>query len=286
MEFGCKLSPRDVRDFKIKAMPAGAAPLPEEYICDLNINVKNQKSVSSCVAHAISSILEYHAKGKYELSTNFIYGAQNAVCGRSEGKGMFLRDACKIVTGYGDMLLDDCPGNTETPKCYEIAEQARVLKERLEMYDAIAGHDEFSKTVAMKMYLNMNDAEVENNWAEMEKDMMRQKIIEAKAEKLAEREVAKWEEELNQKDAAEQASGENDEEYTSTDDAVEDAVDTEKQQTNQQPAQIQQPKQTQQPSTQTPQPQQSQQPQSDTTQTPQQQPTQDDSDVIKQPDFI
>lgn len=137
MEFGCKLSPRDVRDFKIKAMPAGAAQLPEEYICDLNINVKNQKSVSSCVAHAVSSILEYHAKGKHELSTNFIYGAQSVICGRSEGKGMFLRDACKIVTNHGDMLLDDCPGNTEVPKCYEIAEQAlndNVKAERAKVF--------------------------------------------------------------------------------------------------------------------------------------------------------
>ena len=143
------------------------------------------------------------------------------------------------------------------------------------MYDAIAGHDEFSKTVAMKMYLNMNDAEIENNWVEMEKDMMRQKLIEAKAEKLAEREVTKWEEELNQKDEAEKQAGEDDE-YSSTDDAVEDAVDTEKIQTTQQPIQTQQtPAQTQAP-----------QSQSDVSQTPQKQPTQDDSDVIKQPDFI
>ena len=161
------------------------------------------------------------------------------------------------------------------PISYEIAEQARVLKERLEMYDAIAGHDEFSKTVAMKMYLNMNDAEIENNWVEMEKDMMRQKLIEAKAEKLAEREVTKWEEELNQKDEAEKQAGEDDE-YSSTDDAVEDAVDTEKIQTTQQPIQTQQtPAQTQAP-----------QSQSDASQTPQKQPTQDDSEVIKQPDFI
>lgn len=121
MEFGCKLSPHDLRDFKLKA---AAVKLPEEYICDLKVSVKNQKSVSSCVAHATSSILEHHAGGKYELSTNFFYGGQKAICGREDGKGMYLRDACKIAADYGDMLLEDCPGNTEVPECYSIAEEA------------------------------------------------------------------------------------------------------------------------------------------------------------------
>jgi hypothetical protein len=37
---------------------------------------------------------------------------------------MYLRDACKIVAGYGDPLYEDCPGNTEISKVYEIAETA------------------------------------------------------------------------------------------------------------------------------------------------------------------
>ena len=120
MEFGCKLSPYDLRDYKLKA---GTATLPEEYVCDFKASVKNQWSVSSCVAHATSSILEHHAGGKYELSTNFIYGIQKKLYNH-DGKGMYLRDACKIAVNYGDMLLDDCPGNTEVPKCYSIAEKA------------------------------------------------------------------------------------------------------------------------------------------------------------------
>ena len=35
-----------------------------------------------------------------------------------------LRDACKIAADYGDMLLEDCPGNTEVPSCFETAENA------------------------------------------------------------------------------------------------------------------------------------------------------------------
>lgn len=123
MEYGCKLSLCDLRDYRITE-PAGASALPEEYICELRAPVKNQRSVSSCVAHAVSSILEYHANGKHKLSTNFIYGGQRTICGRGEGKGMYLRDACKIVKDYGDMLLEDCPGNDEVPKCYSIADEA------------------------------------------------------------------------------------------------------------------------------------------------------------------
>jgi hypothetical protein len=37
---------------------------------------------------------------------------------------MYLRDACKIITKCGDALLDDCPGNTEVPKVFNIAEEA------------------------------------------------------------------------------------------------------------------------------------------------------------------
>ena len=120
MEFGCILSPFDSRDYKLAATPTD---LPEEYSCPLKMPVKNQKQVSSCVAHAVSSILEYHAEPHTELSTNFIYGIRKKLF-NSEGKGMMLRDACKIAADYGDMLLEDCPGNSEMPACCEVADAA------------------------------------------------------------------------------------------------------------------------------------------------------------------
>jgi hypothetical protein len=45
----------------------------------------------------MSTILEYFDKGRNNLSTNFIYGLQKELCS-NETKGMYLRDACKIVT--------------------------------------------------------------------------------------------------------------------------------------------------------------------------------------------
>lgn len=120
--YGCIPSPCDLRDYQVVCGAPGN--LPEEFELDFsNIKIKNQGSVSSCVAHAISTILEYHTKGLVDLSTNFFYGIQKSYCGR-EGKGMFLRDACKIATKLGDPTLENCPGNNEIPKCYSIAEEA------------------------------------------------------------------------------------------------------------------------------------------------------------------
>ena len=122
MKFGCILSTYDSRDFKLKAS-ATATDVPDEYSCPLKMSVKNQGQVGSCVAHAVSSILEYHAVPEQKLSTNFIYGLQKKLFNR-EGEGMMLRDACKIAADYGDMCLEDCPGNTEVPNCYKVAEDA------------------------------------------------------------------------------------------------------------------------------------------------------------------
>lgn len=72
MTFGCLPAKVDLRDYK---MTVGAVVLPEEFVCeDYASRIKNQKSVNSCVAHSMSTILEHHSKNEYALSTNFIYG--------------------------------------------------------------------------------------------------------------------------------------------------------------------------------------------------------------------
>lgn len=109
----------DTRDYRVAA---GASELPDFYMCEDLPPVKNQRSVSSCVAHATAAILETFNKketGKFiPLSTNFIYGMQGVALGRLEG-GMYLRDACKIVKEYGDATEHSIGGNTEQPKCTE-----------------------------------------------------------------------------------------------------------------------------------------------------------------------
>ena len=123
-KYGCNPPLIDVRDYKL-AKASKSESLPVAYLPMALPRVKSQGSVSSCVAHATSSILEYHdlGIGKNTLSTNFIYGIQRKECGHN-GLGMYLRDACKIVTKYGDMLESECSGNDEVPKCWGIAEHA------------------------------------------------------------------------------------------------------------------------------------------------------------------
>lgn len=119
-KYGGKPPKIDIRDYKIAKF---ICPLPESYTLTNLPRIKDQGNVRSCVAHAMSSIMEYYENGKTNLSTNFIYGAQKKLCGYS-GTGMYLQNACKIVQKYGDMLEKDCPGNDEVPICCKTAEKS------------------------------------------------------------------------------------------------------------------------------------------------------------------
>lgn len=148
--YGCNPPTTDVRDYKLARV--GAVDLPEKYSIATLPSIKNQKSVSSCVAHATSSILEYHDLGVGEntLSTNFIYGIQHKHCGHN-GSGMYLRDACKIVKDFGDMLEDDCSGNNEVPESWDIAEEALSNSDKSNR----------AKCFAIKSYFNCsNDTDI------------------------------------------------------------------------------------------------------------------------------
>lgn len=127
---GCKPSKKDLRNYKIKATAAQIQDLPEEYCLKQYGKIKNQGSVGSCVAHSMSSILEYHDKGKNTLSTNFIYGIKRQLFDDTT-HGMYLSDACKIASKYGDMLETDCKGNSEVPNCFYAAEDAFKDQDKL-----------------------------------------------------------------------------------------------------------------------------------------------------------
>ena len=129
---GCLPSPADARDYRVKV--AGAVEFPKSFEVQQMPPVKNQKQVNSCVAHALSSIMEYHDArigSMKTLSTNFIYGIQNKYCGHS-GQGMYLRDACKIGLDLGTPWECYCPGNNEVPKAHEIAEITYADADKME----------------------------------------------------------------------------------------------------------------------------------------------------------
>ena len=114
------------------------------------------------------------------------------------------------------------------PLSYELFEQGRVLAQRIEMYKSITENEGFSKELAMKKYLNFTDDDIEDNWVALEKEIIRQKLIEAKADAIVEDEIEAFKEQLKAERLAKQHEEDNESHYDSTEDVVDDALDTEK----------------------------------------------------------
>ena len=114
-KFGTGLipSPYDVRDYTLAAGAIDILGLPEEF--DLGIiKVKNQGTFPTCVAHAVSELIEYHHYHQHnnqyqQFSTEFIYGAREP--DYYMGDGMYLREGLKIAQKRGDVEYSDLPGN-------------------------------------------------------------------------------------------------------------------------------------------------------------------------------
>jgi C1A family cysteine protease len=107
----------DVRDYT-------AHTEKTEFPSDFTLNlpkVKNQGTVGSCVAHALSTVIEYFNQretGKYEeMSTGYIYG--NRRYSTYKGVGMKSRDAINTATKYGDVPYSHFPVNVEVPYAIE-----------------------------------------------------------------------------------------------------------------------------------------------------------------------
>lgn len=114
MGTGAIASPVDLRDYRLSSV-LSKDELPVSFelpMCD----VKNQWSISSCVAHALSSIIEYHYKKEnnayVKFSTGYIYGNRTDYV----GQGMILRDALKTVASNGDVRNSLFDYNIEVPK--------------------------------------------------------------------------------------------------------------------------------------------------------------------------
>ena len=101
----------DIRDYKICA----ANSFPENFLCEFPISIKNQGSKPTCVAHAVSSLIEYHyykhSKKTRLFSTEFIYGIREL--GYYKGDGMRIKNALNTALKYGDPFKTECPGNND-----------------------------------------------------------------------------------------------------------------------------------------------------------------------------
>ena len=111
--FGSIPSPVDVRDYKLVAKAYDTSILPETFTLDV-LKIKNQGMMSTCVAHALSELMEHQiykdTKDYEELSTDFIYGCRRDTEYKEEG--MYIRDALSNAKSYGDVFLDELPGNS------------------------------------------------------------------------------------------------------------------------------------------------------------------------------
>jgi C1A family cysteine protease len=127
--FSTLVSPFDIRDFKVAVT---TKEFPETFVLP-EVSVKNQGSVGSCVAHACSSVVEYHNKKQQGtttiFSTEFIYGYRPA--GYYVGEGMYIRDALKTLTKVGDCPLTNLRGNHEYKEAMaNVAEQLDTLADK------------------------------------------------------------------------------------------------------------------------------------------------------------
>ena len=122
----------DIRDYRIAAATVQEAKetFPNEF--ELNMPaVKNQGSISSCVAHSLSTVIEYYNIKQHnedaEMSVGYIYGNRDVI--GYQGEGMITRTAIANVCAEGDVPNTLFPFNEEVPG---IIEKVRAEKNNLE----------------------------------------------------------------------------------------------------------------------------------------------------------
>lgn len=122
---GAIFSDIDVRDYEA-VYTTGAMSFPEEFELE-TVRIKNQNDTGSCVAHSLSSIIEYYNNKQNgdptEMSIGYIYG--NRTTSKHKDSGMVMRDALEAVRTYGDVykksysILENID-NAEVPMAIDI----------------------------------------------------------------------------------------------------------------------------------------------------------------------
>lgn len=125
---GAVKSTYDSRDYRITPKDN----LPESYELKITVPVKNQGAQSTCVAHAVSTVVEYHHRRQQKktdkFSTEFIYGLREV--GYYMGEGMCMRDALKTIQKFGDPYEVDCTGNSPLSQAIKnVSDREYELKE-------------------------------------------------------------------------------------------------------------------------------------------------------------
>ena len=145
---GCIVSTKDIRDYKIKL--DDSLVIPAEF-CLNSVPVKNQRPMSTCTAHVLAQIVEYHTREEndgefYRYSTNYIYANKTS----AEEEGMSFREGLNWLKHHGDVLYDECPGNYNIHK----AKKTIKLNEIKSLHDSrITAYYKMSKLEEIKQSL-------------------------------------------------------------------------------------------------------------------------------------
>ena len=145
------VSPYDIRDYKVAVT---VAEFPESFKLD-EVTVKNQGGTGSCVAHACSSVVEFHNKRQENtdivFSTEFIYGYRPA--GYYVGEGMYIRNALDTLRKVGDCPLTDLKGNQKCPDAMKAVEakldelKDKAYSHRISTYAKVNTVDEIKQAL-------------------------------------------------------------------------------------------------------------------------------------------
>lgn len=151
---GALFSKPDVRDYTAHTE---LSEFPEEFELKMP-KVKNQMTVGSCVAHALSTVVEYFNEketGTYEeMSTGYIYGNRRLTL--HKGSGMYTRDAVNTVAKYGDVPNTYFPVNVEVPCAIE------KFENDVDHIESIGYHFKFAEYFKLKDELSIKTSIMEN----------------------------------------------------------------------------------------------------------------------------
>lgn len=124
-KYGFIESPKDLRDYKINKVYR-SINLPTEFQV-AHSKIKDQGMVNSCVAHAVSEVLE--AKDGINYSTGWIYGYRPV--GYYQGEGMVTSQALRTINKVGYVKNEDLDVNIEMQEAKNIVDKnINILKDR------------------------------------------------------------------------------------------------------------------------------------------------------------
>lgn len=146
-QMGCIISPKDLRDYKISKICMLTEP-PETFSLEPTI-IKNQGMVGSCVAHALSSMLEKEKNIIY--STGWIYGYRPFYY--HQGTGMCPREALKTLQKVGAVQEQDFSVNVEMSEAKERVDSRLTYLKRLANEFKIKSYVRLHNETEIKQFL-------------------------------------------------------------------------------------------------------------------------------------